>query len=84
MSELTMRHPATADPDDRHWRVFTFGRHELVDHGSLTAAEQMFFFQAPLAHVIDWQEHRSIMLRRKAGRMMFVTSRKRRGLVVFE
>ena len=50
----------------------------------LTASEEMFFFDAPLAHVVDWQEHRLVMLRREAGEMMFTPPSKRRGLVTFD
>ena len=47
----------------------------------LTAEEQMFFFDAPLAHVIAWREHCNVLLRRRAGRMTFVSPQKRRALV---
>ena len=76
---MTLPKPA----DQSVYRVFEISRHAgpLDISSALSASEQMFFFEAPLAHVVAWQVEQLMLLSRRASGETFSPPQTRHSLV---
>lgn len=83
MTEPIAQEFAVAHATAIDWQVYPLSSNlgEVEFGASLNAAEQMFFFDVPVAHVVLWQSVCLRLLRRKADRMNFAAPQRRRSLV---
>ncbi len=83
MTEPIAQGLAVAHTPQVDWQVYPLSSKlgQVEFSSCLSAAEQMFFFGVPVAHIVLWQNVCLRLLRRKADRMNFTAPRRRRSLV---
>ena len=72
MNILDLTRPPPA-PAERSWSFVVSrprGTDRSLQPGSMNAAEQMFFFGAPFAHIVAYEEHIRLTRREQAARRL--------------